>query len=128
MSDPALQSIPNFDKLKIIKVGTSTITSSGNTIDWQTIPHGLGFKPIPMAFIDNANVSFGPTPVIVNGALPLPTWTNATIDTGTQQVIFRTYLQIATDATNVTIMLFNSTGATDITTAVKYYLLREASN
>lgn len=109
------------DSLKVIKTGTETVAGSQPT-NWATVPHNLGFAPVPLVFLNNVNLSG-----IANGAnIPLPTWSSLSVDTVNQQVVMRTWLHALADITNLYVVLFNSTGS-NVSLNFTYYLLQESA-
>lgn len=119
--------IPDFDYLKIVKVGktlASNVTVTTGSATWgtnfviDTIPHNLGFVPIPMGFI-TVGSTFFPIPITVTG-------------TGVGLVNFyASTVVMYTDATNLYIrteVSVNTSAATSFTITndiVRYYLFRD---
>lgn len=120
MSDPALQSIPQFDKFEIIKESIATVTTNGSTINWVTIPHNLGYRPMVIANLNDVDLGA----IFSNGDIELPTWIGASISGGI--VGFTTYLSSGVDNTNVYFIILDAT-ATTASYDVHYYLIRRSS-
>ncbi len=108
--------------LKIVKTDTITVSASGNATNWSTVPHNLGFAPIPLAFLNNVTLSG----IAVGANVPLPTYTSLSVDTVNQRVDMRTWLHAMADDTNFYIVAFNSTG-TPFNINIRYYLLQESA-
>lgn len=109
--------------LKVVKTGVNHVTSNGAPTNWVTIPHGLGYAPVPLVFLNDVNLS----PIASHANIPLPTYSTITVDTGTQQVKFQTWLHAIADADNLYVVLFNSLGTAQ-NINFKYFLLQETAN
>lgn len=129
MSGPGfVQGVPDFDKLQLVVVGYTSISSDGSTVGQQTIPHNLGYKPSVMAFLNNVDVSGSGGLTISSVDIPLPTYASTAIDTGgTPQVRFTTWIHAMANNTNLYILTYNATGSS-FSLPIKYYLLRERSS
>ncbi len=110
------------NNLKVVVTDSVLVTAGATPTNWATVPHNLGFAPIPLAFLNNVNLSG----IAVGANIPLPTYTNLAVDTVGQQVIMRTWLHALADEKNLYIVAFNSTGAS-FNINVKYYLLQESA-
>lgn len=109
--------------LKVVKSDTGTVTTTGQPTNWATIPHNLGFAPIPLVFLNGVSLSG-----IASGAnIPLPTYSNVSIDVVGQQIKFGTWLHALADNLNLYVVLFNSLG-TSFSLNFKFYLLQESAS
>jgi hypothetical protein len=123
-----VQGAPDFDKLEIVVIGYTDVSTNGSVVNWVTVPHNLGYKPLIMAYFNNVTVTSGATTIFSHGDIPLPSWYNLAVDTGgTPAIRFTTYINYAIDSTNAYFLLFNSLGTT-FSVPIKYYLLRERTN
>lgn len=114
----------NQNVFKIVKTDLINIGISSSTVSTLSIPHGLTFAPIPMAFLVNVGVS-GP---VTNANLPLPTFINASVGGVTAGIVsFGSYLYTAADTVNVHFQCLNATGSAPGTFRLRYYLLQETS-
>lgn len=110
----------NQDVFKIVLSGETSITTTDGSVSGSqtrvTVPHNLGFTPIPLAFIN-----------IGNNISPLPTWTILGYDTTFQRLDFGTWIQATTDKTNLYIDGYSATSVS-LSHPIKYYLLQETAN
>lgn len=120
MSDQALQGVPNFDKLEVIKTGTTTIVSSASAGTYTagvTIP--AGFTPIVIASVATSTFS-----------TPIPYTQPCTISGAGDGKIcqnFRWYI-IGTTLTfvhEITAAGITDTGYSSGNIPVTYYILRQ---
>lgn len=53
-TDSVLTGIPNFNRLEVVKTGTSSVTPTGaSTEEVSTVvAHNLGFVPVVLAFVE----------------------------------------------------------------------------
>lgn len=116
----------NQDTFKIIKKDTITVTTTGGTVAYAQVPHGLNFTPIVLGFLNNATITFSGNTIISGGSIPLPTWGNVAFDLTTPTLDFSVWYQILSDNTNVVAMILNSAGVTR-TETFTYYLLQESA-
>lgn len=126
MSGPGfIQGVPNFDKLEIVVIGYTSVSSDGSLQNWTTVPHNLGFKPVMIAFLNDVNLSG-----IADGVnVLLPTYGNGSIITGANnEVRFTTWIFCNANNSNAYFIMFNSTGSPVNSLPIKYYLLRERSS
>lgn len=112
------------DTFRILSKGQLSVSSAGAPTNFSFVAHGLSFAPIVLGFLDGVTISG----VTTSGSLPLPTYTNLTVDTVGHQVKFATYLQAFSDTTNIYALLFNATGSAVPAITVTYYLLQEAAS
>lgn len=119
---------PDFDTFEIWQIGTTTISPDASPISWITIPHNLGFAPIPFTFLNDITHTIGSTTLTTDGIATLPTYTGLTIDTTNHQVKFSTWLEAIADDKNIYFIFSNSTGSPVGTLPLKYLLLREKAN
>lgn len=125
-----LQSVPDFDKLEVVKVGVgatpvTTVTTVGagyaTTTQTNTYAHNLGFSPTPMAQFDD-----GTTITPLN-------YTKSLANLGVNNFYVVT-TSVSADKTNVyikitgTISTTGSGGVTFTSSPVKFYLLRLRGN
>lgn len=114
----------NQNVFKIIKTDVVNLTIASTTVSTVTVPHGLGYAPIVMAFLNNVDLS-----TVANDInIPLPTFLNASIDTVGNQVKFVTWVFASSDAFNVYIQCINSSGVALGQFPFKYYLLQETAS
>lgn len=114
----------NQNIFKIVKTDIVTIAPFSSTVSTLSVPHGLNFAPIPLAFLIGVSVS-GP---ITHANLPLPTFINADVGSTTPGVVsFGSWLYCASDTINVYFQCLNATGVSPGTFQVRYYLLQNTS-
>lgn len=116
--DPALQGIPQFDSLEIIKTGSTTNPAvTPNNSFTRTIAHNLGFVPIPFAFLSDGTFY-----------KQLPTWTGITVADPTN-VGLNNWWECETDITNFYLRIY-SAGSTisDGAFPVIYFLCRKKAS
>lgn len=109
--------------LKVVKTGIEFVESNGAPISYSTVAHGLGFAPVPLVYLNDVNLS----PIAAHANIPLPTYSNVTVDTSNQRINFGTWLHAIADADNLYVVLFNSLGIS-IKLNYKYFLLQESIN
>lgn len=109
---------------KIVDTDTVDISSSGATVTTTEIEHGLGFAPIPLAFLNGVSI----TDVGTGLNLPLPTFQNLNIDTVNQVVQDRVRIIVAANDTKLFLSILNSTGGAVGPLTIRYYLLQETAN
>lgn len=132
----AIASTLETNSFRIVKSDTATIASTGATVSYTTVPHNLGYAPVPFAFLLNQTVSTGTSIISTDANIPLPTFTNATIDTikGTATnsgnpipiFAFSGYLEVFCDDMNFYVLLYNATGGSIPTHTIGYYLVQKA--
>ena len=115
-----LTGVPDFDQLEVVKESTATVSSDGSPLNWATIPHNLGYRPIIITELNDVGI----TGIFTDADVPIPSWTDVNIVGG--NVTFQSFLSSAADATNTYFILLNATGLTR-SYSVKYYLLRKRS-
>lgn len=133
-----LASTLETNSFRIVDQGTTSVTTSGNPINWVTVPHNLGFAPVPFAYLQDVSITSGGTTITSDGNIPLPTWTNLNIDTikgsATNSgsplpiVAFSQYIQAIADTKNLYILLLDATGSSGDNFAVVYYLTQQSSS
>lgn len=116
MADTALQGIPKFDNLEVVKTGIATVgTANDGTTTTETVPHNLGYAPAVLAFVE-----FSSTGIL----LPLPLINIESSGTDAGKVY--SMISCATDSTNLYIynqsQLQGTAGG-----PVRYYLLKQTS-
>jgi hydroxymethylglutaryl-CoA reductase len=120
--DVKLTGVSDFDQLEIVKTGVVHFVYDTSSYFTQSVPHNLGYVPIPYCFLGNAQL---------NGSgeynIPLPIFSAASVDTGAHVVTFNGWLFCSTDSTNLYIQLLNSLAAGGSFT-VSYYLMRKRSS
>jgi hypothetical protein len=123
---PNISGLPasQLGALTLVQVNTATVVNTGATLTTAQASHGLGYVPVVLAFINNANITVaGGT--VTGASLMLPTFTSASIGGVTSgAVTFGTWLQAFTDVNNVYINLYNATG-NPVTVTITYYLYRQ---
>lgn len=126
MSGPGpIIGVPEFDKLEIVVIGNTSVSSDGSTQNWTTVAHNLGYKPLIMAFLNNVNLSGIATGVNIM----LPSFGDGSIITGANnEVRFTTWIFCAANNSNAYFVMYNSTGSSVSSLPIKYYLLRERSS
>lgn len=121
MSEPALQSVPQFDKLEVVKAGTISLTKNASSSSaTSTTAHGLGYQPIILAYSQNAaGVAYVPLQYyFVNLSSGLVDYEYA----------------ISVDNTNIYLFIGAPNYGTNTyytatwTVTIKYYLLRQTVN
>lgn len=107
------------NSFRIVLPGLTSIQATGNTTVIYTIPHNLGYIPIPFCFLSASD----------NGIYyPLPMWTSLSRDDINHQVKFQTWIDANTDIENLYIEFFNSLAATQGPFNVQYYLLQQTAS
>lgn len=101
----------------IVRQDTTNITVTGPARETFTVPHNLGYAPVPQAFLNAVDL----TP-LEDVNIPLPAWLS--IGSSGGNVVFPIWVSIYTDDTNLYIDVFNATGLAIGTFPVTYYLLR----
>lgn len=109
--------------LKVVKTDIITVGVGTDATNWSTLPHGLGFAPVPLAFLNNVTLSG----IAAGANIPLPTYSSLSVDTVNQRVNMRTWLHALADEVNLYIVVFNSTGVA-FNLNVKYFLLQESAD
>lgn len=116
MSDPALKGIPQFDKFEIVKTGLITgHTILAGTQELLTIPHGLGYVPVPMAMVDQGGFF-----------VPLPTFPVFGFSAGTFTI--SVFSRCYSDIDNIYIETTNGAAGSQSAYAFKYFLMRSKAN
>lgn len=123
------------NSFRIVSSGEAGISSNGATVTWNSVPHNLGFAPIPFAFLTGVTVTAGASVISSDANIPIPTYTNATFDTVKASamnsgnalpiVAFNTYIEVFCDTTNLYIVLYNATGSTVANHNIQYYLVQQ---
>lgn len=116
-ADLAFNSAQNV--FKIVADSTVSCTAPAHTNNTTTIAHGLSYKPAVIAFLEAG--------IAVGARMPLPTWTSLTRDDVNNVIVFRTWINVEVDATNLYIRYFNSLATVDGPCIVHYYLLQETA-
>lgn len=114
----------------IVQQNVTFVAATGSARDTFTVPHNLGFAPVPVAFLNNANISgSGGAAGLTAVNIPLPGWVS--IDTNNLlagAVVFPIWLSYYADTKNLYIDIFNATGKATGSLSVTYYLLRLEAN
>jgi hypothetical protein len=115
------QSNPDYDKLEVVKSGTTSIAVVADDGGTVTITHNLGFIPIVMAFVSNDGTVYQP--------LPYTVYTDVTI-TGTHYWLPTQIYRInSVTATDFTITLDYQFGTSNtVTTNFAYYLFQKRAS
>lgn len=125
------------NSFRIVQEAQVSSSNSGNTISVKTIPHNLGFAPIPFVYLTGQTRTLGSL-VITNANIPLPTWgltlfLDTVLATATQSgtarpfTPFQIYFDCVADATNLYIFIFNAS-ATPVNYNFQYYLVQQPSS
>lgn len=133
-----LASTLETNSFRIVDQGIASITTSGLPINFLTIPHNLGFAPVPFAYLNDVAITSGSTTITTDGNMPLPTWTSLTIDTikatatnsgqALPIVSFEQYIQAVADTKNLYIILLDATATSGENYSVQYYLTQQQSS
>lgn len=115
----SLASALETNSFRIVVSGTVSVQASGNTNNTTTIPHNLGFTPIPFCFLSASNNTV---------FYPLPQWTSLTRDDVNHVINFATWIDCNVDSNNLNIEFFNSLNTTNGPFNVQYYLLQQSSS
>ena len=114
MSEPALQSVPNYNNLEIVKTGTTVVDgdfSGAAGVHFVTVAHNLGYIPIPLVYT-------------VVGEEYYPLNMAPGYGFGGGSIEFNNWATCSTDSSNLYIR-FASGSATDWgEQSYKYYLLK----
>jgi hypothetical protein len=119
-----LTGIPDFDQFEIVKEGTASVTLAASSFTKVTIAHNLGFAPYMLAAFDHVSIS-GLS--ISDGDLPLPTWSDITLDLVNHVIQYGTWIQAMADPTNGYIIGSNALASIKGPYTIKYYLIRKRS-
>lgn len=103
----------------ILKSGTFSILAPANNNNTTTVPHNLGFLPIPLCFLSTANNTV---------YYPLPQWTSASRDDVNSVVKFSTWIDCNVDSTNLYIDFINALPGANGPFTIKYFLLQQTAN
>lgn len=132
-----IASILETNSFRIVKRGNTAISSTGSTINWVTVPHNLGFAPVPFVFLNDISRTAGTTVITGSGNIAFPTWSSLTLDTIKSSatnsgnalpiVAFQTFFDAVADETNLYIFLYNATGSSISAFNVGYYLIQQAA-
>lgn len=117
-TDAQLAFNSNQNQLKVVATGTNAASGAGMTagvIKTLTIPHNLGFTPIPLVFFADGSLYRS-----------LPTWLSSGASGG--NVAFQLWADCVTDSTNLYIELISGTTTTWGDYNFKWYLLQETAN
>lgn len=109
------------NNLKVVQTDSVGIVVTTNPLNWATVPHNLGFRPIPIGFLNDVSLSG----IMQGGIIPLPTFFNAGASGG--NVNFTSWIFLTCDETNLYIVTLNASGVA-FNTRVKYYLLQESAS
>lgn len=122
------ESNPMYNQLEIVKVGKHTITKPINSIlQTDSIPHGLGYRPGIIAFMDNG-ISFT--------ILPYTLFVSSSVDPDEDGRIIENVLAGASDTDvviNITVSYLGGGGNfskydQEVSRTITYYLFREKAN
>lgn len=116
------------NSFRIVDRGTVGVAGNASTTTWSTIPHNLGFVPVPFVFLNDITRTIGSTVVTTDANIPFPTWTSLTPDNVNHVINFGTYLDCVVDETNLYIFIFNSTSSTVGPLQISYYLCQQPTN
>lgn len=120
-ADSELAFNSNQNVFKIVSTGTTSLTmtdgTSGSTTT-VTIPHGLGYIPVVLAFFSDGGVY-----------RPIPNWSVVlSFDTTNDFVKFTAWVDMTVDATNLKFIGYNTSAGESPAYSIKYYLLQETAN
>lgn len=123
-----IETILSSNQFEIVQTKVTIISSDGSSTNYIQEPHGLGYSPIILAFMNQTRVTSGSTTISNAANIPLPTYTRSSTNTGTGIFEFKTYLEAVVDEINVDIILHNALAIPLGPYLIKYYLLRERAN
>lgn len=125
------------NSFRIVTQGITSLTTSGAGTSIKTIPHNLGFSPIPFVYLTGQTRTSGSL-TITNANIPFPTWgfnftSDTILATATSSGIarplagFQAYFDCVADTTNLYVFLINSTASSG-TFNIQYYLVQQPSS
>lgn len=121
------ESNPMYNRLEVVKVGKHTLTKNANALGkTDQIPHGLGYRPVIIAFLDDGNELV---------SLPYTLFVSSSSDAEDGRII-ENILAAADDTNaifNITVSYLGGGGNfsrfdNEVSVNITYYLLREKSD
>jgi hypothetical protein len=121
---------PSLQNLLILQSGQAGVTISSNPTNICTVPHNLGFVPVPLAFLNNVSLNYGNGQSILNTNIPLPASLGTSAGgTLTGVVTNSIYMFCLADSKNFYVITLNATGAAiSGVFEVTYELLQQTAN
>ena len=114
--------------LEVVTTDSTTLPANSDAIYVSTIPHGLNFTPIIQAYTNGISLTNNGVELTDSANTPLPTHMSAVIDTGSNTIVFRSWIYCTVDETNVYFIRLNSTSSSSGPHPITYHLLRETAN